>query len=332
MGAQGLGHCGGDGVSPVRQRPHQNGPGGVRVFTPFHPGDTGKRAQGLFHRIGLCRGHADRYGIVGGDACQQLLGGAIGHEAPPGDDDGPAADRLHLFENMGGNDDGLVRRHVADQAAHVMFLVGIKAVGRLVENQYVRVVQQGLGQTHPSFEALGQGVDGLGEDIPQGHPLHHRGDSPRLFRPRIATHLGDEGQEPLGRHVAIGRRSFGQVAESGLGREWLGDDVKSADPGRAGGGGEKARHHFHGGGFAGPVGTKEGQNLSPLHRQADAIGGHQRAEFPAHSVKDDHCRHCPPLVPFLSNTFTLVVNTMMLDKRGCRAHGMAGKCSGEDET
>ena len=45
-----------------------------------------------------------------------------------------------------------------------MLLIGIETVGRLVENQYQRIVEQGLRQTDATLEALRQGLDRLFED------------------------------------------------------------------------------------------------------------------------------------------------------------------------
>ena len=54
------------------------------------------------------------------------------------DDDRPAAHRLDLFEQMGRDDDRLVRPHLVDDLAHLVFLVGVEPVGRLVEDQHLR--------------------------------------------------------------------------------------------------------------------------------------------------------------------------------------------------
>ena len=53
--------------------------------------------------------------------------------------------------------------------------------------------------------------------------------------PREAAHLGDEVEELLGRHVAIGGRAFGQIAEHRLRRDGVVLDVVAADrhPARA---------------------------------------------------------------------------------------------------
>ena len=47
-----------------------------------------------------------------------------------------------------------------DDLAHLHAAQRVQAAGRLVEDQQVRVVDQGLGQSHPLLHALGIGLDG----------------------------------------------------------------------------------------------------------------------------------------------------------------------------
>ena len=72
------------------------------------------------------------------------------------------------------------------------------------------------------LEALGQRLDGLVEHGCD-FGLLHRAAHPRL---RLGTcepaHFGDEGQELARRHVGIGGRALGQIADRGL----RGDDVR----------------------------------------------------------------------------------------------------------
>ena len=48
---------------------------------------------------------------------------------------------------------------LADQLADLADLVGVEAVGRLVEDQQFRVVDQGVGQADPLAVALREGLD-----------------------------------------------------------------------------------------------------------------------------------------------------------------------------
>ena len=89
----------------------------------------------------------------------ELVGLRVGHDPAAGDDDGPGADRLDLFEDVGRDHDRLVAGHLGDQLAHAVLLVRVQPVGRLVEHQHGRIVHDRLGEADPALEALGQGLD-----------------------------------------------------------------------------------------------------------------------------------------------------------------------------
>ena len=50
---------------------------------------------------------------------------------------------------------GLLAPHLLDQGPDLVLLVGIEAVGRLVEDQHLGVVEDRLGETNPLSIALG---------------------------------------------------------------------------------------------------------------------------------------------------------------------------------
>ena len=72
---------------------------------------------------------------------------AVADDAAVVDDDRAVADCIDLLENVGRDDDGLRIAHGADQLAHLVLLVEIETVGRLVQDQDVRIVQDCLSQT-----------------------------------------------------------------------------------------------------------------------------------------------------------------------------------------
>ncbi len=70
----------------------------------------------------------------------ELVGGAVGDDLAAIDNDGARTGGFDFFENVGGKDDRLFLAHAADEAAHFVFLVGVEAVGRLVEDEDVGIV------------------------------------------------------------------------------------------------------------------------------------------------------------------------------------------------
>ena len=239
--------------------------GGARRFDPadpLEPFEQQPRLAAVFLR--QAQGHR----VVVGRAGLQLLGALVDHDAAGGDDDRPCADRLDLFQDVGRDDDRLVAGHVVQQAAHLMLLVRIESVGRFVEDQHLRVEQDRLGQADPAAKALRQGLDRPVEDTLQPEALDRLADASLPVGRRQAVQVGDEAEQGLGRHIAVGRRALGQVAEAPLDLERLAADVEAADRGAAGGRWQIAGDHPHRRRLPGAVGPQKAQHLAAGKREA----------------------------------------------------------------
>ena len=107
----------------------------------------------------------------------------------------------------------------ADQLADLVLLIRIEAVGRLVEDQHLGVVQDRLREPDAPPVALRQRVDGLLEHAIEMQELRTTSSS-RLRRAarRDAARFGDELEERPRRHLGIARRTFGQIADAALRR------------------------------------------------------------------------------------------------------------------
>jgi len=70
------------------------------------------------------------------------------------DDQGAVADGINFLENMSLDHDNFVCRHAANQMAYIEFLIGIEPVGRFVQDQDFRVVQDRLRQANAPFITL----------------------------------------------------------------------------------------------------------------------------------------------------------------------------------
>ncbi len=232
------------------------------------PRNAWQRSEGSL--IECLIGH-QRHCLVVARAALQLQRRAICKQSAMGDHHGAGAQRRYLFENVGGNDHDLVLRQALDELAHLMFLVGVEAVGGLVEDQHTRVMENRLSQADTAFEALGQRLDALRQHLLQLHLLHRALDAQLLLGAAQAAHLGDEFEKTTHRHVAIARRAFGQVTDLPLGLEGLGLDIATEDARGAGGRRKKAGEHLHGGGFAGPVGAEKAQHFAWLDLERQVI-------------------------------------------------------------
>ena len=95
--------------------------------------------------------------------CLKFLRRTVSHHAAAVDDDHARAGCFDFFEDVCGENDRLFLAHALDESAHLVLLVGVEAVGRLVKNQDVRIMNDRLRQTGTVFVALRQGVDRLVE-------------------------------------------------------------------------------------------------------------------------------------------------------------------------
>ncbi len=79
----------------------------------------------------------------------QLVRCSLGHDLAPDEDRHPIADRLHLVEEVAGEQNGhpLVLGEALDQVEHLHHTLGVDGGGGLVEDQHRRAFDQGVG--HP---------------------------------------------------------------------------------------------------------------------------------------------------------------------------------------
>ncbi len=250
----------------------------------------------------ICAGSAPRddkaHRIVVARAPRQLGRGRVGEHAALGNDDRPAAHRLDLLEQVGRDDDRLLRPHRRDDLAHLVLLVGVEPVGRLVEDQHLRVVQQCLRHPDAAPIALRERVDRLMQHLGDMDHLDHPADAELRLAPGKAADMSDKAEKLGGRHVGIGRRALGQVADSALRRDRLTGDVVAADGRGAGGGRDKAGDHLHRRRLAGPVRAEKAQDFAPRHIERNVINRDQRAEMFDQMTDLQHRRGPRMTVPF----------------------------------
>src|SRR4029077_3775450 len=78
----------------------------------------------------------------------------------------------------------------------------------------------------------------------------------------------DEREKATHGHLAVTRRTFREVAEGGLRGERGALDVMAADACTAGGRGDEAREHAHGGGLTGSVRAEKPEHFAGAHLEA----------------------------------------------------------------
>ena len=146
-----------------------------------------------------------------------------------------------------------------DQLPDLRDLPGVQAYGGLVQDDDVRVPQNGLGNAHPLPVALGQVPDepvtDIG-DLGQVHdPVHLLG---QVFH---ALGPGHKPQILPGRPVHVHRGLLREVPQVPLCRHGILENVYSVNAHLSGGGGKTSGENVHGGGFSRPVGPQKAVDL-----------------------------------------------------------------------
>ena len=121
----------------------------------------------------------------------QLFRRAVGDDAAAVDDDRARAGGVDLLEDVGREHDRLVAAELADQVAHLVLLVRVEAVGRLVHDQHLGIVDQRLREAGAVLVALGQRVDRLAQ-----HRFRGSSARPRARRPFSSDFRSNRGARP----------------------------------------------------------------------------------------------------------------------------------------
>ncbi len=195
----------------------------------------------------------------------EVAGGAGAEEPSAVDDDDVVAGALQLAQEVRGDEDGdaEVGPDAADQSEHLVAADGVEAVRRLVEEDQLRVVDQGLGELHPLLHARRVAAHGavallVQADVAQGvgGPLTGGGRG----QPGHPRHVDDElGRRDVRREAVVLRHVSDALTDLGAG----GPDVEAQDLGVALRGGGEAEQNLDHGGLAGSVGTHKSGHTGP---------------------------------------------------------------------
>ncbi len=230
----------------------------------------------------------------------QLVRRTVSQQAALADNHGTRADCTDFFEDMGGNHNNLVAAfgQLLNQPANLMLLVWVQTIGGLVQNQHLRVVQNGLGQTDPALEPFGQRLDALAEHVLQFDLLNGALHLTLALGTSQATNTGDKFKEALDAHVAVTGRTFRQIAHLLLRQQRLGLNIEAADRRRTAIRRQKSGQHLHGGGLAGPVGPEKTEHFTRLDVKRQIVDGDVIAEAFGQAVYAYHAFYYSPRMVF----------------------------------
>ena len=111
-----------------------------------------------------------------------------------------------------------------------MLLIGVEPVGRLVQNQDLRIVNQRLCQTDTAAKTLGQGFDDLPNHRRKSKPVDDDGAANTPPLAGEAAHVGDEIQELGHGHFAVAGSAFREITHAGLGGHRRALDIVTRRP------------------------------------------------------------------------------------------------------
>ena len=171
---------------------------------------------------------------------------------------------------MRAENDGPFAPKLADQIPDVDNLLRVESVCRLVEDDDLRIADDGAGDSDSLAVALGEIFD---------HSVHGvlDFDDPTDFRnvflavKRAFFQIINEIQVFLDRHFKVKRRHFRQKADFFLDGHRMLQYIESVDHGSARCGGKISRENVHGRGLARAVRPEKTDNLSFFHLKAYSV-------------------------------------------------------------
>ncbi len=173
------------------------------------------------------------------------------------------------MQHMAGEEDGLaLGGQSAQQIAHLDDAGRVQAVGRLIQDQQLGIVQQGDGQPQALLHPQRIGVDPIPLPIGQADQAQDGVDA------RLVGHAEDRrhrAQIVAPRHVQMQRGGLdeGADARQELRPRALRLHAKELDA--AAGGGDQAEHHADGGGLAGAVRPQKADDLAAADFEAELV-------------------------------------------------------------
>ena len=173
---------------------------------------------------------------------------------------------------MAGDEDRLAHAlQPLEQVSHLDAGPGIKAAGRLVEQEHLRVVQQHPRQPqplrHPTGEARHQFVALRGQVDQFQRPFRH----PPPLQAIDPVGGGEELQILAHPHVVVDAEDVGHVADRPTDLAGMGVDRVPADIGLAPGRREQGRENANRGRLAGTVGADEAEQVTRLELQVERL-------------------------------------------------------------
>ena len=193
----------------------------------FHAIDGGEIGGGRFNGCLDFSMHA----AGGAHLVDEVLRGIGGFDLAVIDDDDPIRDHFDFRENMGGNEDRVVQGEAFDQLPDLADLDRIEAVGWLVEDEELGLVDEGISQADPLAVTLGEGFDHFPADAFESAGIDDMGDLTAGFAAFESFELSAERKIFADPHIIIEWDVFWHIAYTFAGLDRVSEDVKTRDGG-----------------------------------------------------------------------------------------------------
>ena len=121
------------------------------------------------------------------------------------------AGSLDVPHNMGGQDHDAFLRHFTEQVAEADSLLRVQSRRGFIHDQYLGIVEQGLGDSQPALHAPGKAFHPASPLFCQIHPLQQQ------FDPLLPQSFGHPRQHPqivqalVDRHMGVHGKILGQI-------------------------------------------------------------------------------------------------------------------------
>ena len=245
-------------------------------FDGVGPGDGGEIAHGLPRgvRRSLEFDHHPGAAMSG----HEFIDGTVGDDAPLVDDDDARARLPHLLHHVRAQEDGAVGPHVADEAANLDALVRIESLGRLVEDEDLRLREDGLREADALPITLRELVD---RAVVDGFDAGLRDDIVRARADLAGAHPAQPAHERdvfAGEHVPVEGVRLGQVADAAPQFDGVVLDGQAIDGDRAPIGFEILREEPHGRRLARAVRPEEADDFAAVDRERRGVDRDRLAE------------------------------------------------------
>ena len=207
---------------------------------------------------------------------QNLLDRALGQQSAVGDV-GDAVAALGLVHVVRADQDGHAAfGEAVDLVPELAPGLGVDAGGGLVEQEQLRLVQDGGGQRQALLPAARERPRELALAVGETQPLERFGHP--LPTSVHGVEPGDEAEILLDAEILVEAEALGHVADLALDRPRLPDDVVAETGAAAAVGRQQPAQHADGRGLAAAVGAEEAADLAALDLDGEVVDHGARAE------------------------------------------------------